>query len=192
LAIEGSVGHGFRHTVVQHAGDLLELGFVQRLAAQQPALRRDDIANAAFDAAHRGQTTVMRDVGRLAGPGGDRTETGKDTQHEAVAVFRAGLERCAVIEQTLELTLAGRIERRRQPDVVLILTGTMRDRQAEGGDACEERSTTDRGRNGRAGKMQNGGHCVRKWAQGWTERAILPSRAGSWGEARTVRGMAAA
>src|SRR5690606_41840081 len=96
-------------------------------------------------------------------------------------------ERCAVIEQTLELTLAGRIERRRQPDVVLILTGNIRDRQAEGREAFEELFTTERGQNGRAGKMQNGGHCVRKWAQGRTERAILPSRAGSWGEAPTVR-----
>ena len=156
-------GHALGHAVVQQQRGGLQLGLGQRLAAaQQAGLERQPVFGDTFHPVDA-QAAVVRDVGRLAGPGADGAQPRH--HHDGRSLGRAGIG-VAVGQQRGQLVAVGGGQFGVGPHPVHVARGHARDARADGRQPGQQRLRTE-GRQGVAafemqkmlgGSGQDGSH----------------------------------
>ncbi len=111
--------HAFGHAIVQQRSQSLPGAGIERAGTEQSALAFHEKPRAAFNAQHRLEPAVVRDVGGLAGPRRDRAEA-RHHQPGCCGLRRRG-ERRAVLQQSVEPCALARVERALQVHEVHML-----------------------------------------------------------------------
>ncbi|CPO39864.1 Uncharacterised protein [Bordetella pertussis] len=175
LAVERAVDHGLGHAVVQAVGRARQHVGVERLGAQQAAFGRQRVTHAALDAAHGVQATIVRDIGRLAGPRRHRPQARNDQQLQALGRRLGG--RRAVVQQLRQTRLLFGRQGAVGMDEMLVARGDIGNRQAGLLQLRQQALAAESGKDGGTGQMLDKGHdagAVRKKEESKHDFTFLP------------------